>query len=176
MQGRVVATLWVALILWLVRVAAIYGGSWLGSWLGGTPPEYRLRIWQGMITQVQHADRHTNPLADLLIMHCPPNRVCMLMSPMSCMSLPAPQDQCTTRRLTRCVILWQAGVAMGLAKAVAVRFPDWGPDFVFLMVRPSHAPATLHLQSAVHPVCSSWTTPTCCTTLICPCLRRCQSL
>ena len=24
---------------------------------------------------------------------------------------------------------------MGLAKAVAVRFPDWGPDFVFLMVR-----------------------------------------
>ena len=51
MQGRVVATLWVALILWLVRVAAIYGGSWLGSWLGGTPPEYRLRIWQGMITQ-----------------------------------------------------------------------------------------------------------------------------
>ena len=23
---------------------------------------------------------------------------------------------------------------MGLAKAVAVRFPDWGPDFVFLMV------------------------------------------
>lgn len=28
----------------------------------------------------------------------------------------------------------QAGVAMGLAKAVAVRFPSWGPDFVFLMV------------------------------------------
>ena len=23
---------------------------------------------------------------------------------------------------------------MGLAKAVAVKFPDWGPDFVFLMV------------------------------------------
>lgn len=33
-------------------------------------------------------------------------------------------------------LTWQAGVAMGLAKAVAVRFPDWGPDFVFLMVGP----------------------------------------
>ena len=40
---------------------------------------------------------------------------------------------------------------MGLAKAVAVRFPDWGPDFVFLMVRPSYAPAMLHLQIAVPP-------------------------
>ena len=32
-------------------------------------------------------------------------------------------------------LVQQAGVAMGLAKAVAVRFPEWGPDFVFLMVR-----------------------------------------
>ena len=37
----------------------------------------------------------------------------------------------------------QAGVAMGLAKAVAVRFPDWGPEFVFLMVRLS-APPSFH--------------------------------
>lgn len=29
----------------------------------------------------------------------------------------------------------QAGVAMGLAKTVAVRFPEWGPDFATLMVR-----------------------------------------
>lgn len=28
----------------------------------------------------------------------------------------------------------QAGVAMGLAKTVAVRFPEWGPDFATLMV------------------------------------------
>lgn len=29
----------------------------------------------------------------------------------------------------------QAGVAMGLAKTVAVRFPEWGPEFATLMVR-----------------------------------------
>ena len=28
----------------------------------------------------------------------------------------------------------QAGVAMGLAKTVAVRFPEWGPEFATLMV------------------------------------------
>ena len=28
----------------------------------------------------------------------------------------------------------QAGVAMGLAKTVATRFPDWGPEFATLMV------------------------------------------
>lgn len=37
--------------------------------------------------------------------------------------------------LVKSVLPVQAGVAMGLAKAVAVRFPSWGPDFVFLMVR-----------------------------------------
>ena len=30
---------------------------------------------------------------------------------------------------------------MGLAKAVAVRFPDWGPDFVFLMVSRLSSPS-----------------------------------
>lgn len=29
---------------------------------------------------------------------------------------------------------------MGLAKAVAARFPDWGPEFVTLMARPAPAP------------------------------------
>lgn len=33
----------------------------------------------------------------------------------------------------------QAGVAMGLAKTVAVRFPEWGPDFATLMVKASVA-------------------------------------
>ncbi len=28
----------------------------------------------------------------------------------------------------------QAGVAMGLAKTVAVQFPEWGPEFATLMV------------------------------------------
>lgn len=47
-----VATLWVAVLVWVARMAAIYGGSWLGAWLGGTPSEHRLRVWQGMVTQV----------------------------------------------------------------------------------------------------------------------------
>ena len=29
---------------------------------------------------------------------------------------------------------------MGLAKAVAARFPDWGPEFVTLIVRPGQGP------------------------------------
>lgn len=39
---------------------------------------------------------------------------------------------------TRAVVFgddMQAGVAMGLAKTVAVRFPEWGPEFATLMVR-----------------------------------------
>ena len=71
--------------MWAARLAAVYCGSWLGAWLGGTPPEHRRRVWYGMITQ--------------------------------------------------------AGVAMGLAKAVAARFPDWGPDFVALMARAASSPA-----------------------------------
>ena len=35
-----------------MRVGAVYCGSWLGAWLGGTPPEHRRRVWYGMITQV----------------------------------------------------------------------------------------------------------------------------
>ena len=83
MQGSLASTLGAAALVWAVRLAAVYCGSWLGAWLGGTPPEHRRRVWYGMITQ--------------------------------------------------------AGVAMGLAKAVAARFPDWGPDFVALMAR-AHVP------------------------------------
>lgn len=35
----------------------------------------------------------------------------------------------------------QAGVAMGLAKTVAVRFPEWGPEFATLMVKILALPA-----------------------------------
>ncbi|KAK9842202.1 hypothetical protein WJX81_000261 [Elliptochloris bilobata] len=76
--GSLVGTLGAAAVVWAMRVGAVYCGSWLGAWLGGTPPEHRRRVWYGMITQ--------------------------------------------------------AGVAMGLAKAVAARFPDWGPEFVTLMM------------------------------------------
>ena len=31
----------------------------------------------------------------------------------------------------------QAGVALGLAKTLAIRFPTWGPDFASILVRPS---------------------------------------
>lgn len=73
-------------------MAAVYCGSWLGAWLGGTPPEHRRRVWYGMITQ--------------------------------------------------------AGVAMGLAKAVAARFPDWGPEFVALMAR-AHVPVASPGQTSL---------------------------
>ena len=36
-----------------MRLAAIFLGSWLGAYMGGSTVEHRRRIWQGMITQVR---------------------------------------------------------------------------------------------------------------------------
>ena len=49
----------------------------------------------------------------------------------------------------------QAGVAMGLAKTVAVRFPEWGPDFATLMVRCLVLPAALLQCTAYDCVCNT---------------------
>ena len=40
----------------------------------------------------------------------------------------------STAQATGGLVLLQAGVAMGLAKTVATRFPTWGPEFATLMV------------------------------------------
>lgn len=56
-QGSLASTLGAAAVVWAVRVGAVYCGSWLGAWLGGTPPEHRRRVWYGMITQVCTAPR-----------------------------------------------------------------------------------------------------------------------
>lgn len=48
-----VATLWVAVAVYAVRLLAVYLGSRLGAWVGGTPTEHRRKVWQGMITQVR---------------------------------------------------------------------------------------------------------------------------
>lgn len=48
-----VATLWVAVAVYVVRLLAVYLGSWMGAWMGGTPTEHRRKVWQGMITQVR---------------------------------------------------------------------------------------------------------------------------
>ncbi len=59
----------------------------------------------------------------------------------------------------------QAGVAMGLAKTVAVRFPEWGPDFATLMVSMAAMLPVLqqnsegfsclqvHMQPSLHTIC-----------------------
>ncbi len=44
--------MWAAVGVWAVRMVAIYCGAWLGAFFGGTPTEYRRKVWQGMITQV----------------------------------------------------------------------------------------------------------------------------
>lgn len=46
------ATIGVAFCVWFARLAGICMGSWIGAWMGGTPVEYRRKVWQGMITQV----------------------------------------------------------------------------------------------------------------------------
>lgn len=72
-QSQVVGGASVALVLYLVRLAAIVLGSYAGSVAGGVAPEVRKRVWAGMITQ--------------------------------------------------------AGIALGLSRTIAARFPDWGLDF-----------------------------------------------
>lgn len=45
-------SLWAAAILYVVRLAGIWLGCWLGAGAGGTPPDVGQRLWMGMITQV----------------------------------------------------------------------------------------------------------------------------
>ena len=70
-----VATLWVAVGVYAVRLAAVYFGSWLGAWMGGTPTEHRRKVWQGMITQVLYLNCitcvHAFPLASAACNLCP---------------------------------------------------------------------------------------------------------
>lgn len=72
-QSQVVGGASVALVLYLVRLAAIVLGSYVGSVAGGVAPDIRRQVWAGMITQ--------------------------------------------------------AGIALGLSRTIAARFPDWGLDF-----------------------------------------------
>lgn len=44
--------LWVAALLFLVRLAGVWVGCWLGAGAGGTPPGTAKRLWMGMVTQV----------------------------------------------------------------------------------------------------------------------------
>lgn len=45
--------LWLGSVIYVVRLCAVYCGSWAGCWLSSTPPEHRKRMWQAMITQVR---------------------------------------------------------------------------------------------------------------------------
>lgn len=46
-------SLWAAAILYVVRLAGVWLGCWLGAGAGGTPPDVGQRLWMGMITQVR---------------------------------------------------------------------------------------------------------------------------
>jgi hypothetical protein len=61
-QGALARTLGAAALVWAVRIGAIYVGSWLGAWLGGTPPEHRRKVWYGMVTQARDFPPHAPPL------------------------------------------------------------------------------------------------------------------
>jgi NhaP-type Na+/H+ or K+/H+ antiporter len=72
-----VGSLWLAALVYAVRLAAIACGSWAGCTAGGASSETRRLFWLTMVTQ--------------------------------------------------------AGIAMGLARMVATRFPEWGPNFQTLI-------------------------------------------
>ena len=114
-QGALLSTLWVAVMVWAARLIGIYSGSWLGGFLGGTPPEMRRRVWQGMVTQVLYS--YTSARGK--------NDRCLF----------AAREWQKYAVATSVSVLMQAGVAMGLAKTVSTRFPSWGPEFATLMVR-----------------------------------------
>ena len=44
--------LWVAALLYLVRLAGVWAGCSLGAGAGGTPHDVAKRLWMGMVTQV----------------------------------------------------------------------------------------------------------------------------
>ena len=50
-------TLWAAVILYVVRLAAVWVGCWLGAEVSATPHDTSQRLWMGMITQVGGAWR-----------------------------------------------------------------------------------------------------------------------
>lgn len=52
----------------------------------------------------------------------------------NCIKMIAPVKFCSLILASHSLENIQAGVAMGLAKTVATRFPDWGPEFATLMV------------------------------------------
>ena len=51
-QRALLDGLWAAAILFVIRVGAVYCGSWGGCKLGDTLAEHRQHLWMGMITQV----------------------------------------------------------------------------------------------------------------------------
>ena len=53
-QAALVPTVGAAAVVWGVRLCAIYCGSFCGAWLGGTPPDLRRMVWQGMVTQASY--------------------------------------------------------------------------------------------------------------------------
>lgn len=44
---------WIGGLVCLVRMAAIYAGSFIGCWASECPADHRKRMWQTMLTQVR---------------------------------------------------------------------------------------------------------------------------
>ena len=57
LQAAIADSVWVAVVIVAVRVAAIASGSWLGCTLGGvTAEKHRRYFWLSMVTQVCAAE------------------------------------------------------------------------------------------------------------------------
>ncbi|MEM7584900.1 MAG: cation:proton antiporter [Acidobacteriota bacterium] len=84
----------IALVLIVVRLAAIIIGTYFGSWAAGAPARIRRVTWLGMLTQ--------------------------------------------------------AGIGLGLAKEVAVDFPDWGGTFATTMI------AVIVVNQLIGPPAAKW--------------------
>lgn len=93
-----------ALVVSAVRLCAIYVGSWVGCYATSTTTEYRRLFWMSMVTQVR----------------------CHVVTVVSQLA--------SAGQHVPCLLLLQAGVAMGLARLAGTRFPDWGPAFQTFMV------------------------------------------
>ena len=60
LQAAIADSVWVALLVFVMRLAAIMAGSWTGCRAGGVKSETQQRVfWMSMVTQVHWAVVHS---------------------------------------------------------------------------------------------------------------------
>jgi hypothetical protein len=126
-QNALAGSLWAAVLVVVVRLAAIAIGSWAGCRAGGVRQEHRKVFWMSQITQVGGllVGRLVGWLADfaLSVRRAQPTKPTH-PTPKPISNRPPTEPQPTSPK---------AGVALGLTRIAGTAFPEWGGAFQALM-------------------------------------------